>query len=121
MMLIHYSHNRERTMRKIIGVAALTLAAITPALGADIEPKAAVDFLLSTCLPAMDDLANVERIAQEKNWFRLSDLPPTEHVTTTAHWRAPADAVVGPGHDRSPALRHRSAPLLVATRRRSPP
>jgi hypothetical protein len=33
-------------------------------LAADVESEAAVEFVLSTCLSAMEDLANVEKIAQ---------------------------------------------------------
>jgi hypothetical protein len=56
-------------MNSLISVVALTLAAITPVLGTDIEPKAAVDFLLSTCLPAMDDLANLEKVGKKRLGF----------------------------------------------------
>jgi hypothetical protein len=86
---------RGLNMRKIIGLAALTLAA-SPALAADIEPKAAVEFVLSTCLPAMDDLANVEKIAQEKGWSRVSDDLPlnTEIEKSRAHWKAPEFYVI---------------------------
>jgi len=81
----------ETNMRKII--AALAFAAIiTPALGDAIEtidPKSAVEFVLSACLPAMDDLTSVERLAQENKWFHL---PTTAYESkyTTPHlkWRA---------------------------------
>jgi hypothetical protein len=57
-------------MRKIISVAALTLAAITSAWGdatEAIDPKSAVEFVLSTCLPVMDDVASIDRMGQENN------------------------------------------------------
>jgi hypothetical protein len=75
-------------MRKIMGAAALSLA-ITPALAAsELDPKAAADFVLSTCLPAVEDLAKVEKIAQEKGWKRLPDvLPPSELVKPRANWK----------------------------------
>jgi len=52
-------------MRKIIGVAALALAA-SPALAADIEPKVAAEFVLSTCLPAMDDWRTLRRSRKKR-------------------------------------------------------
>ena len=80
-------------MHKIIDLAALTLTAITPALGDAIEtvdPKAAVKFVLSVCLPAMDDVTNVERMAQENKWFHLPTNPSSDSKYTTVHlrWRA---------------------------------
>jgi hypothetical protein len=59
-------------MRKIISAAVL--APITPAFGADIEPKAAVDCFLSICLPAMEDLANVSKMG-----------PKSCHASSCAH------------------------------------
>jgi hypothetical protein len=60
-------------MRKII--AALTFAAIITPAWSDapetVDPKAAAEFVLSTCLPAMDDVVSVERLAQENKWFQL--------------------------------------------------
>jgi hypothetical protein len=77
--------DREEPMRKII--AALTLIAITPALAADIEPKVAADFLLSTCLLAMEDVAKVEKVAQEQGWKRLSEPLSMELVKPRADWK----------------------------------
>jgi hypothetical protein len=78
-------------MNKLISVAAFLVVASTPGLAADVEPKAAVDFVLSTCLPAMDDLANVDKIAQERGWLRLPDLLPLnpEIEKSRAQWQAP--------------------------------
>jgi hypothetical protein len=78
-------------MRKII--AALAFAAIvTPAWGdatETIDPKSAVDFVLSTCLPAMDDVASVDKMGQENNWFHLPAIPSnSEHVTQRSRWRS---------------------------------
>jgi hypothetical protein len=84
-------YNGEFHMRKIISLAALTLAAITPALGdatETIDAKSAVEFVLSTCLPAMDDVANLEAMAREKNWFPLPRVPSNSpHVTQRLRWR----------------------------------
>jgi hypothetical protein len=66
-------------MRKIVCmalVATLGLAPNAPALG---DSKSAAEFVLKTCLPAMDDLSKVEVMARENNWTpkslpsRLSD------------------------------------------------
>lgn len=78
-------------MRKIVGAAALTLAAITPVLGdatETIDAKSAVEFVLSTCLPAMDDVANLEAMARENGWFPLPRVPSNSpHVTQRLRWR----------------------------------
>jgi|HubBroStandDraft_6_1064221.scaffolds.fasta_scaffold258736_2 hypothetical protein len=55
-------------MRKITVLAvsgAFVLAASTSAFA---DSKSAAEFLLKTCLPAMDDLSKVEVMAQEGNW-----------------------------------------------------
>jgi len=55
-------------MRKFIAFfAVFALNATSPALG---DGKSAAEFALKTCLPAMDDLAKVEVMARENNWFR---------------------------------------------------
>jgi hypothetical protein len=38
-----------------------------PPLTGVAEPKAAADFMLAACLPAMDSFANLEKIAQQKS------------------------------------------------------
>jgi hypothetical protein len=79
-------------MRKII--AALALTSITAPAWADaietIEARTAADFFLSTCLPAMDDVTNVEKMAQENNWPRIPGGGAADSKYTTAHskWRA---------------------------------
>jgi hypothetical protein len=74
--------------RKIIGAAAITLA-ITPAWGDDTETIDAVEFVLSTCLPAMSDIANIERMAEENNWFHLPTTAlNSEYTTPHRRWRA---------------------------------
>jgi hypothetical protein len=82
----------KRLSPRMIGAAALTLA-ITPAWAdatETVDPKSAVEFVLSICLPAMDDLSSVERLAQENKWFRLPTNPSSDSKYTTAHlrWRA---------------------------------
>lgn len=79
-------------MRKVVSVAGTILAALTPAWGdatGTVDPKAAVEFVLSVCLPAMDEVANVERMGQENKWFGL---PTTAYDSkyTMPHlgWRA---------------------------------
>jgi hypothetical protein len=82
-------------MRKIVGLALAAVfvsAAGIPARSdavAVIDPKEAAEFVLKTCLPAMDDLANVETMAQKKNWFRLPYIPSnSKFVTSRSRWRA---------------------------------
>jgi hypothetical protein len=84
----------KRLGRKIIGAAALTLA-ITPALAAsELDPKVAADFVLSTCLPALEDPENVEQQAQDNSWSRLPDPSPSELLKQKA-WNAPNSFYVG--------------------------
>jgi hypothetical protein len=59
------------------------MAASAPVLGADFEPNAAVDFMLSSCLSAMADLANLERIGREKGWFSIQQPPPSNSIIVT--------------------------------------
>jgi hypothetical protein len=84
-------------MRKLIGTIVLTLA-ITPAWGdatETVDPKAAVEFVLSTCLPTMDDLANVERMARENNWFQLPTTTfDSKYTTPHLRWRANGYTVI---------------------------
>jgi hypothetical protein len=82
------------TMREIIGAAALTLA-ITPALAAsELDPKVAADFVLSTCLPALEDPENIEKLAQDNSWSRLPDPSQSELLKQKA-WNAPNSFYVG--------------------------
>jgi hypothetical protein len=73
-------------------LAVIIVAASTPALGdatETVDPKSAVEFVLSTCLPAMDDLANVERMARENNWFHLPTTAyDSKYTTPHLRWRA---------------------------------
>jgi hypothetical protein len=76
-------------MRKII--AALALTSITAPAWADatetVDPKSAVDFVLSTCLPAMDDVTHVEKIARENNWFQLPTTAlDSKYTTPHSRW-----------------------------------
>ena len=66
-------------MRKITVLAVsggFVLAASTSAFA---DSKSVAEFLLKTCLPAMDDLANVEAIARDGNWTRK---PLPNFITT---------------------------------------
>ena len=53
---------------------AFALAASTPALA---DSKSAAEFALKTCLPAMEDVAKVEVMARENNWFTFPPRPVT--------------------------------------------
>src|ERR1700719_988459 len=67
-------------MRKITVLAvsgAFVLAASTSAFA---DSKSAAEFLLKTCLPAMDDMSNVEAMAREGNWIAKPVLRPTNSV-----------------------------------------
>jgi hypothetical protein len=78
-------------MRNIIAALAFS-ATVTPAWGDAAETvngKSAVDFLLSTCLPAMDDVTSVEAMARDNNWFRLPTTAyDSKYTTPHLRWRA---------------------------------
>jgi hypothetical protein len=67
---------------------ALVLAATTSALA---DSKSAAEFLLKTCLPAMDNVSNVEAMAQEGNWTPKPDSPPTQFRTSNSNWEVIKD------------------------------
>jgi hypothetical protein len=52
-----------------------------------IDPKSAAEFVLKTCLPAMDYLANVEVMARKYDWFALPYIPSnSKSVTSRSRW-----------------------------------
>jgi hypothetical protein len=73
-------------------ISSQAVAQISPAwsdAAETIDPKSAVDFVLSTCLPAMDDVTHVENIARENNWFQLPTTALDSQFTTPhSRWRA---------------------------------
>jgi hypothetical protein len=78
-------------MRKITIFAvsgALVLTANTSTLA---DSKSAAEFLLRTCLHAMDNVSNVEAMAQEGNWTPKPDSPPTQFRTSNSRWEVIKD------------------------------
>ena len=81
-------------MRKIIPLALAAVFASAACISARsavavIDPKGAAEFVLKTCLPVMDDLANIETMAQEGNWFRLPYIPSSsKSVGSRSRWMA---------------------------------
>jgi hypothetical protein len=63
--------------------SAFVLAANTSALA---DSRSAAEFLLKTCLPAMDNVSNVDAMAQEGNWTAQSHLPSTQFRTSNSRW-----------------------------------
>jgi hypothetical protein len=55
-------------VRKIVVLAVLNAFVLTVSTSAFADSKSAAEFMLKTCLPAMDDLANVEAMARADNW-----------------------------------------------------
>jgi hypothetical protein len=84
-------------MRKLTTALAFS-AIVTPAWGDAIEtidPKSAIEFVLSTCLPAMDDVANVEAMAQRNKWFHLpTTVYDSKYTTPHLRWRADGYMVI---------------------------
>jgi hypothetical protein len=81
-------------MRNIIPLALAAVFASAACISARsavavIDPKGAAEFVLKTCLPAMDDLTNIETMAQEGNWFRLPYIPSSSKlVESRSRWMA---------------------------------
>jgi hypothetical protein len=70
------------------GALAFVLAATAPSLA---DSKSAADFVLKTCLAAMDDLGKVEVMARENNWIALPPTPVRPGPKLVEHgpnWRA---------------------------------
>jgi hypothetical protein len=79
----------EETMRKIMRATAAFALATNPALAvSELGPKVAAAFVLSTCLPALEDPKNVEQQAQDNSWSRLPDPSQSELLKLKA-WNAP--------------------------------
>ena len=74
-------------------IAALAVAAVV-ALGASVpalaDSKDAAEFVLKTCLPAVDDLSKVEAMARQGNWFALPPNPAIDRnaIAPGSGWRA---------------------------------
>jgi|ERR1700730_7857530 hypothetical protein len=82
-------------MRKIIDLAvaaAFVMAANTTVQSAATfaDPRSAAEFMLKTCLPAMEDLAEVEVMARENSWFTLPPNPAVnpKFTVSKSSWRA---------------------------------
>jgi hypothetical protein len=66
----------------------LVLTANTSTLA---DSKSAAEFLLRTCLPAMDNVSSVGTMAQEGNWTPKPDSPPTQFRTSNSRWEVIKD------------------------------
>jgi hypothetical protein len=79
----------DLTMREII--LSLTFASALALSGpAAADSKSAAEFVLKTCLAAMDDLSKVEVMAREGNWFTFPPRPVTDPnmFASKTNWRA---------------------------------
>jgi hypothetical protein len=69
-----------------VSVLAASTFARSDAITA-IDPKAAAELVLRICLPAMDDLANVELMARKHDWFALPNITSnSESITSRSSW-----------------------------------
>jgi hypothetical protein len=80
-------------MDKIICLTLSTVSVLAAGTSArsdaisGIDPKSAAEFVLKTCLPAMDDLANVELMARKYDWFAPPNIPSnSKSVTSRSSW-----------------------------------
>jgi hypothetical protein len=84
---------RKALWRRIPPMRKFTILAVsgTFVLAADTfalaDSKSAADFLIETCLPAMDNVSKVEAMAREGNWTPKPDLnPPSQFRTSNSRW-----------------------------------
>jgi hypothetical protein len=64
----------DTLMRKITVLAVSGAFVLVASTSAFADSKSAAEFLLKTCLPAMDDLSNVEVMARDGNWIPRTPL-----------------------------------------------
>jgi hypothetical protein len=81
-------------MRKITIFAVSGALALTANTSTLADSKSAAQFLLTTCLPAMDDVSNVEAMAQEGHWTPKPGSPPTQFRTSNSRWELIKDGLM---------------------------
>jgi len=77
-------------MYKIVALAVAAVVALSASVPALADSKEAAEFVLKTCLPAMDDLSKVEAMARQGNWFALPPNPAIDRnsIAPGSGWRA---------------------------------
>jgi hypothetical protein len=76
-------------MYKIVALAVAAVVALSASVPALADSKEAAEFVLKTCLPAMDDLSKVEAMARQGNWFALPPNPAIDRnsIAPGSGWR----------------------------------
>ena len=77
-------------MYKIIALAVAAVVALGASVPALADSKEAAEFVLRTCLPAVDDLSKVDAMARQGNWFALPSNPAIDRnsIAPGSGWRA---------------------------------
>jgi hypothetical protein len=75
---------------KIVALAVAAVVALGASVPALADSKEAAEFVLKTCLPAVDDLSKVEAMARQGNWFALPRNPVIDRnsIAPGSGWRA---------------------------------
>jgi hypothetical protein len=75
---------------KIVALAVAAVVALGASVPALADSKEAAEFVLKTCLPAVDDLSKVEAMARQGNWFALPGNPAIDRnaIAPGSGWRA---------------------------------
>jgi hypothetical protein len=75
---------------KIVALAVAAVAALGASEPALADSKEAAEFVLKTCLPAVDDLSKVEAMVRQGNWFALPPNPAIDRnaIAPGSGWRA---------------------------------
>ena len=77
-------------MYKIVALAVAAVVALGASVPALADSKEAAEFVLKTCLPAVDDLSKVEAMARQGNWFAFPRNPAIDgnSIAPGSGWRA---------------------------------
>jgi hypothetical protein len=77
-------------VNKIIALAVAAVVALSASAPALADSKEAAEFVLKTCLPAVDDLSKVDAMARQGNGFALPSNPTIDRnsVAPGSGWRA---------------------------------
>jgi hypothetical protein len=73
-------------MLKVISFAVAFTSILVPNSSALADARSTAEFVLKICLPAMDDLSNVEGLAQENNWTKSPPVNLGRLRTRNSRW-----------------------------------
>jgi hypothetical protein len=77
-------------MREFVNLSLAAGVTLATTISAVADSKSAAEFVLKTCLPAMEDIETVGNVARERNWFVLPSNPVANPrlFKSHTHWVA---------------------------------